>query len=112
MPFLLVAESTPPPTLPHRRLAFSPATHARLPRCFGHRASIGLDWERTSRLYLGVVDHYQQAEASFMNNPFLFAWPMMLGAERRFSQGNCITVSGGSSQQQPFSATNPTINRF
>eukprot|EP00667_Euglena_gracilis_P011591 EG_transcript_11845 len=44
-------------------------------------ASIGLDWERTSRLYLGVVDHYQQAEASFMNNPFLFAWPMMLGHE-------------------------------
>eukprot|EP00906_Rhabdomonas_costata_P028164 RCo039950 len=39
------------------------------------------DWTRESSLYLGHVEHFRKIEDSFLNNPFVFAWPILLGSE-------------------------------
>ena len=56
-------------------------------------ASVEMDWEQTSNLFIGTVDYYREGEESFLNNPFLFAWPVLLGHENHHQQDSLIKTS-------------------
>lgn len=52
--------------------------------------SIKYEHLNTCHLYMGNVEDEKDIEKSFMNNPFVFSTPMILGSSNKFSNGKVI----------------------